>query len=92
MQLSLLGRMVEVQKPPEKPAEVADMTWEQFTAWRKAPFDCEWCGKPASSCQMNESEQVRGPWRIHLACEREAAVIQAADVIREARRLARNGR
>jgi hypothetical protein len=87
MQLSLFGRTVEVQKPPEKPAEVADITWEQFTAWRKAPFDCEWCGKPASHAGCN----VKGPWRVHLACERAAAVIQMADVMKEARRLARDG-
>jgi len=85
MQLSLFGRPVEVQKAPVELPPLADMTWEQFTAWRNAPFVCEWCGKPAPSCQMDESEQVRGPWKVHIACERETARIVMLDAIREAR-------
>lgn len=87
MQLSLFGRTIEVQKPPEKPAEIADITWDQWTAWRKAPFACEWCGKPAEHAGSN----VVGPWRVHIACEREAAHYHMRGVIAEARRLHREG-
>jgi hypothetical protein len=80
-QLTLFGRLVAVEKPPEKLAEVADITWEQFTAWRKAPFTCEWCGKPA----IHAGSSVVGPWRIHLTCEREAAQLVVADAIKQAR-------
>ena len=88
MQLSRFGRPIEVQKAPAEPTPLADMTWDQFVAWRKAPFTCEWCGNPASHAGSN----VVGPWRVHIQCEREAAFYQMRGVMEEARRLAMEGR
>jgi hypothetical protein len=82
MQMSLFGRSVEVQKAPVEPAPLEDMTWDQFTAWRKTPFTCEWCGKPA----IHAGSNMVGPWRIHIGCERDAAAVVMVDAIKQARK------
>ena len=89
MQLKLFGNITAIEKPPEKPEEVADVTWDQWTSWRKAPFICEWCGKAADSAGMTPNQ---GPWRVHIGCERLAAYYHARGVMEEARRLLKEGK